>query len=241
VIPDEIPTLVVDDDYRVAAIHAASVERVPGFRCVGEAHTAAEARAAIGDLKPELLLLDLHLPDEDGLSMLRSLKAAAGRVPDCIVVTAARDLAAVRTAMHLGAVYYLVKPFGFAQLRDQLESYRRWREQVDGADQTDQADQAKVDSLYNLLRGPTPATSASGGGRQLPPTMAKILDAVRTSTEPASAAQIAQLLGMSRPTAQRYLTDLQRRGLVELDLSYGSTGRPVHRYRPTGPGPKGDR
>ena len=219
-----IPTLVIDDDYRVARIHAAGVEQVPGFHCVGEAHSAAEARIAIRDLQPELLLLDLHLPDEDGLSLLRSLKAATSRAPDCIVITAARGLDAVRTAMDLGAFYYIVKPFGFAQLRDQLEAYRRWREQIEGADQ---ADQATIDALYNLLRGPTTSAPPS----QLPPTMVKILGAVSAAAEPTSASEIAQQLGMSRPTAQRYLTDLERRGLVELDLAYGSAGRPIHRYR----------
>jgi len=223
-----IPTLVIDDDYRVAGIHAASVDRVPGFHCVGQAHSAAEARTAIHDHEPELLLLDLHLPDEDGLSLLRSLKASSGKAPDCIIVTAARDLEAVRTAMHLGAVYYLVKPFGFPQLRDQLEAYRRWREQVEG---TRQADQATVDNLYSLLRAPTTDATAA----QLPPTMAKILHAVVTAPEPVSAADIAQHLGLSRPTAQRYLTELQRRRLVQLDLEYGSTGRPIHRYRAAHP------
>ncbi|CAN5621462.1 response regulator [soil metagenome] len=222
-----IPTLVIDDDYRVAGIHAASVDRVPGFHCVGESHTAAEARTAIRDLGPELLLLDLHLPDEDGLSLLRSLKSGTGRVPDCIIVTAARDLGAVRAAMHLGAVYYLVKPFGFAQLRDQLEAYRDWREQVAGFAE---ADQATVDSMFNLLRGPVP--SASSATSDLPPTMAKVLDAVNSAAKPPSAADIAQSLGISRPTAQRYLSDLERRGLIGLDLEYGATGRPIHRYLP---------
>ena len=41
-----IRTLVVDDDYRVAAIHAAYVAKVDGFEVVGQAHTAAEALAA---------------------------------------------------------------------------------------------------------------------------------------------------------------------------------------------------
>lgn len=224
-----IPTLVVDDDYRVASLHAAVVDRVPGFHCVGEAHTAAEARMVIRDLEPELLLLDLYLPDEDGLTLLRSLKSSKGKVPDCIIVTAARDLDAVRTAMNLGAVYYLVKPFGLAQLREQLQAYGRWREQVKGADQ---ADQATVDTLYNLLRGPSnPAATTV----RLPPTMAKIFNAVTAAAEPVSAADIAQRLGLSRPTAQRYLTDLQRRALVDLDLQYGSTGRPIHRYRAAQP------
>jgi response regulator of citrate/malate metabolism len=224
-----IRTLVVDDDYRVAKIHASSIDRIPGFRCVGEAHTAAEARQAVTELEPELLLLDVYLPDEEGLSILRGLNSADEAGPDCIVVTAARDLDTVRTAMHLGAVYYLVKPFGLAKLRGQLEAYRLWREHASGGGD---ADQATVDALYNLLRGPAPAPPT---GEQLPPTMRKILDAVRSSPSPQGATALARQLGVSRPTAQRYLTELHKRGAVQLHLEYGSAGRPVHLYGPAAP------
>src|SRR3954451_4120228 len=177
---EPIRTLVVDDDFRVARIHAASVERVEGFACVGQAHTAAEARAKIDQEHPELLILDIFLPDEDGLSLLRSL-TGAGNAPDCIFITAARDVEAVRTAMSLGAMYYLVKPFGFAQLKEKLDSYRRWRYEVAAKLQDDDADQATVDSLYDMLRG---SSAPAGGPRLLPPPMAKILRAVQAAEEP---------------------------------------------------------
>jgi response regulator of citrate/malate metabolism len=221
-----IRTLVVDDDYRVAGIHAASIERIPGFTCVGQAHTAAEARQAVADLEPELLLLDIYLPDDDGLAILRGLNSSDAAAPDCIVITAARDLGTVRTAMHLGAVYYLVKPFGLAQLRSQLDAYRQWRQHASGAGE---ADQATVDTLYNMLRGPAPAPRAEA----LPPTMRKVLDTVRTSPLPLGASALAAQLGISRPTAQRYLSELHRRGAVQLHLEYGGAGRPVHRYGPS--------
>ncbi|MFD9740582.1 response regulator [Umezawaea sp. NPDC059074] len=220
-----IRTLVVDDDFRVARIHAASIARVPGFTCVGEAHTAAEARRAVAELNPELLLLDIYLPDDDGLSVLRGLNSAEGSAPDSIVITAARDLDTVRTAMHLGAVYYLVKPFGFEQLRTQLEAYRRWRQETSGGGD---ADQATVDALYDLLRGPRPNAART----PRPPTMQKILDAVLASPEPIGASALAEGLGVSRPTAQRYLSELHRRGVIRLHLEYGGAGRPVHRYGP---------
>jgi response regulator of citrate/malate metabolism len=222
-----IRVLVVDDDFRVAQIHAASVERVAGFTCVGEAHTAAEARRAVAELHPDLLLLDIYLPDEEGLSLLRSLHADGAQVPDCIVVSAARDLQMIRSAMQVGVVYYLMKPFGFAQLREQLETYRRWRERV--AIAAGEADQATVDRLYSLLRGaPSPAAMR----RQLAPTMRKVLDIVRSARRPLGATQVAEELGISRPTAQRYLTKLESQGLIELHLEYGSTGRPSHLYVP---------
>ena len=223
-----IRTLVVDDDFRVARIHATSIDRIDGFVCVGQAHNAAEARTKIADARPDLLILDIYLPDEDGLSLLRSL-TGSGSAPDCIFITAARDLESVRMAMSVGAMYYLVKPFGFAQLKDKLESYRRWRSEVVSAGPGNEADQATVDALYDMLRG----SRHSDKQRILPPTMAKILRAVQESAEPVGASEIAGLVGVSRPTAQRYLSDLQRRGVLELELEYGSTGRPINLYRPT--------
>jgi response regulator of citrate/malate metabolism len=218
-----IKTLVVDDDFRVAGIHAARLAKVDGFECVGEAHSAATAREAIARLAPDLLLLDVHLPDEDGLSLLRSLQAAGTEV-DCIVITAARDLATVRSAMSSGAVYYLVKPFSFDQLKAQLEAYRAWRRELASSST---ANQATVDSLYNMRSASVrPATPAP----RLQPTMRKVLDAVQAASGPIGAAEIATQLGVSRPTAQRYLSALERKNLVVLDLDYGGTGRPANSY-----------
>lgn len=219
-----ITTLVVDDDFRVARIHAAAVDGVEGFRCVGEAHTAAAARELVDRFAPDLLLLDVYLPDQDGLSLLRSLAMTGQPPPDCIVITAARDLDSVRTAIGMGAMYYLVKPFGAHRLREQLETYRRWRSQMHAAAGAE-ADQATVDTLY-ALRHPTAARVRP----RLPPTVARVLETVAGADGSRSASQVAEAVGISRPTAQRYLADLERRGLLRLELEYGATGRPVHRY-----------
>ena len=131
------------------------------------------------------MLAPLRQP-RHGLSLLRSLHAATEPAPDCIVITAARDLQAVRSAIQVGAVYYLVKPFGFAQLRSQLETYRRWREHLATVGE---ADQATVDNLSGLLRtAPGPATR-----RRLPPTMQKILDTVRAADVPLGAPEVAHI------------------------------------------------
>ncbi|MDQ6754411.1 MAG: response regulator [Actinomycetota bacterium] len=217
-----IKTLVVDDDFRVAGIHAARVAKVDGFECVGEVHSATAAREAIARLKPDLILLDVHLPDEDGLSLLRSLQAAGSQV-DCIIITAARDLATVRSARSSGAAYYIVKPFSFEQLRTQLEAYQRWRQELESAST---ASQATIDRLYHARSAGVRTAPAP----RLQPTMQKTLDAVRAAGGPVGAAEIADQLGISRPTAQRYLGALEHKGLLILDLAYGSTGRPQNSY-----------
>jgi response regulator of citrate/malate metabolism len=223
-----ITTLVVDDDYRVATIHAAYVGRVEGYEVLGRCHTAAEALTAVDELAPDLLLLDLYLPDESGLSIMRRLNERPDRRPDVLAITAARDVTSVRTAMQLGAVNYLVKPFPFAALRDRLTGYRDLRERLT---ELEEADQHEVDALYGLLRGPAlPPRPAKGHSA---PTMALVRDALRAADTDLSAAEVAELVGISRPTAQRYLSYLAQHGVAQLNLRYGATGRPEHRYRST--------
>lgn len=224
-----IRVLVVDDDYRVARLHAAQVARAPGYECVGEAHTAAEAREAIALVRPDLVLLDVYLPDEDGISLLRSLREG-GEDVDVIIITAARDVATVRAAMRGGAVHYLVKPFGIEQLTEQLAAYRRWRAEAESRTLTGITGQTDVDAIFASQRASTP--TGQGPARSLPPTMQKVLDAVRDAAGPLGAQDVSDLIGISRPTAQRYLSELERKGRLALHLEYGATGRPVNTYVP---------
>jgi response regulator of citrate/malate metabolism len=61
--------------------------------------------------------------------------------------------------------------------------------------------------------------------------MARIRKLLDASTHDLSAADIADQVGISRSTAQRYLAELARQGKIELHLHYGAAGRPEHRYR----------
>lgn len=226
---DLVRTLVVDDDYRVAAVHAAYVEKVDGFEVVGQAHTAAEALRSATELDPDLVLMDVFLPDGDGLTVVRDLMSRH-KHPDVIVITAARDQATVRTAMQLGAVHYLVKPFGFAALSERLEAYRRLQVRI--ARLPGEARQADVDELFDTLRAPGLAGRRPAKGHSAA-TLELVHDAVRAASGPVSAAEIAENVGVSRATAQRYLAYLEGRGLVRLQLRYGTTGRPEHLYAPS--------
>jgi response regulator of citrate/malate metabolism len=219
-----IDVLVVDDDVRVARINAAYVAKVPGFRVVAEAHSATEALARIAEAPVDLILLDHYLPDENGLSVVRELRAL-GHQTDVIMVTAARDVATVQAAMRHGALQYLVKPFNFAGLRAKLEAYATLRRALDGGGE---AEQAEVDRIFGTL-------SAGSITPELPkghsPTTAELVRQVLLAADgPLSAQEIAERAGVSRQTAQRYLKLLERAGRVRLTLRYGETGRPEHRY-----------
>jgi len=217
-----IRALVVDDDFRVAEINAAYVERTGHFTVVGTVHTAADAEAAIDELQPELVLLDLYLPDRHGLDLLRRIRTRP-TPPDVIVITAARDADSVRAAMQLGAVHYLVKPFSYERLSEQLAAYRALHASVARLHEASQDD---VDKLYALMR---PLSRAPKGTSE--PTVEAVLQSLRDAASSLTAGELADRVGISRPTAQRYLTHLLNAGLVERELEYGATGRPSHRYR----------
>jgi two-component system CitB family response regulator len=62
------------------------------------------------------------------------------------------------------------------------------------------------------------------------PTGKLVADAVRPADGPVIAGAVAEGLGVSRPTAQRYLADLAADGTVRVELRYGAAGRPEHLY-----------
>jgi response regulator of citrate/malate metabolism len=219
-----VRTLIVDDDVRVADIHKGYVERVDGFSVVGVANRGTEALRRVLEDKPDLVLLDIYLPDLDGLEVCRRLRAANNLV-DVIAVTAARDLDTVKGAVGLGVAQYLVKPFTFATFRDKLERYAAYRAL---ADRTVQADQTDIDAMLSELRAPGAMPLPKGLSKETLELVAKTLKLSDTAT---SAAEVAEQAGLSRVTARRYLDHLTQTQQVELELRYGGSGRPEHRYR----------
>jgi response regulator of citrate/malate metabolism len=213
-----IDVLVVDDDFRVAQVHAGFVELVPGFRVAGRARTAADAQAKAGGA--DLVLLDVYLPDESGLDLLPHLGA------DVIMATAATDRESVRTALSRGALHYLIKPFTADELGMRLRAYARYRERLATGGELTQADVDRaVRALHDVPRGAPRAVKG-----QSPVTSRLVADALRRAEEPRSAAEISEEVGISRATAQRYLASLAQSGRVLVTLRYGSTGRPEHEY-----------
>ena len=87
--------LIVDDDFMVAEIHRRFVEQVDGFQPVAVARTGAEALTAVQNLEPDLVLLDVYLPDMTGLEVLQRLRSG-GNLVGVIMITAARELDTVK-------------------------------------------------------------------------------------------------------------------------------------------------
>ncbi|MBI5710332.1 MAG: response regulator transcription factor [Candidatus Eisenbacteria bacterium] len=117
--PSRLRVLIVDDEPPARARARRLLEAVGGAAVVGEAGSAAEARRLVAERRPDLLLLDIQMPGEDGFALLRSLDPR----PAVVFVTAF-DHYAVR-AFEENAVDYLLKPFRRERLAAALERARR--------------------------------------------------------------------------------------------------------------------
>lgn len=221
-----VRVLVVEDEELAAEAHVAYVARVPGFEVVGVARSAGAAARFLEATEVDLVLLDMHLPDGHGLGLLQRLRAA-GVLTDVIAVTAARDADVVRHAVAHGVVLYLLKPFTFATFRAKLEQYADYRDQLAAA--PDEIVQDEVDRLFGSLR-PAAADLPKGMSAE---TLRAVVDAVRATTGPQSASEVAVLVGASRVTVRRYLEHLADTGVLERGQRYGGGGRPEVEYRRT--------
>ncbi len=219
-----IRTLVVDDDFRVAELHCAYVDRVKGFSMVGRAHSGGDALRAVERLRPDLVLLDIYLPDMSGFDVLQRLREE-DRAVDVISITAAREVESLRAAMRGGVVHYLIKPFLFATFEEKLLSHASARERLVRLAQAEQGD---VDRIFGALR--TVRNEPLPKGRS-DTTLELISQALGRSRSGLAATAVADAAGVSRVTARRYLDHLCQLGKAELTMRYGSPGRPEHRYR----------
>ncbi|AOT03961.1 response regulator [Arthrobacter sp. U41] len=233
-----IRTLIIDDDVAVAGIHHGFLLARGGFDVVSLAHTGQQGLDLAAELQPELVLLDIHLPDMSGLDVLQQLRGRQQAL-DVLVITASRELDTVRGAMAGGVLNYLVKPFTSQALNERLDEYLFLRRELAAGGAAGPLDQDSIDRLVAPSRRATAADPVAGSLAEAParlpkglsrPTLDAVIDALKSTPEDVSAAGMALRLGLSRVSARRYLEYLVIHGFARLTPRYGAAGRPENRY-----------
>lgn len=229
-----LKVLIVEDDFRVANVNRQFVERVEGFEVVGKAATVAEAQQQLHEKQPDLVILDVYLPDGSGLKLLRQLRAL-GHPADIIALTAAKEAETINAVLQGGAFDYIVKPYRFERFAEALRRFRAYRDQMNKAAQAmrGEVDQAEVDRLLHQRHIPrvrkTSKTPALPKGiDEL--TLAHVRQAVTRHAAPLTAEACGALCRLSRTTARRYLEYMVVGGEVRVEPQYGGVGRPERLY-----------
>ena len=117
-----IRALIVDDEPLARRSVAASLAGEADVEVIGECASGGEAAAKIRAERPDLVFLDVQMPDGDGFEVLESLGC---ELPPAVVFVTAYDRYALR-AFEVGAVDYLLKPFDRARFAKVLARARDW-------------------------------------------------------------------------------------------------------------------
>ena len=219
--------LVVDDDFMVARIHRGFVERVDGFEVVGTARTGDEALALVGSpaARPRAAR---PLPARRVRARRRG--AAAGRGRDVRRPRHHRGQGGRRRARRGAA--------GRRRLPAQTVRLRRPRAAAAGrmppsgpATSATTSRRPEIDAAFTSQPVGAAAAGAAAEGPQRRRRPRLVEPALRESSETLSATECAEVVGISRVSARRYLEHFVSFGQAEVTLRYGTTGRPERRYR----------
>jgi response regulator of citrate/malate metabolism len=225
-----IGVLIVDDDFMVAKVHAGFVAALDGFEVAGTASTGAQALEEIERLRPDLVLLDVYLPDMTGLEILRRLRAGGSGV-DVIVISAARDVESIRSALHGGVLHYLVKPFDRATFEARLQDYAALRDELG---ELGEAGQVDVDRVFGFSRGAPEPPAATPKGIA-PETLQLVRETLAAAGAGGlSATECSERTGLARVSARRYLEQMVALQEADVRQKYGTAGRPERRFTQRG-------
>lgn len=217
--------LIVEDDPMVAYIHRKFIQSVAGFRVAAVVGDGRQALEMLSQRKIDLAILDIFMPEMDGLELLRKIRAG-GQETEVVIVSASRSAGAVQRAMREGVFDYIIKPFIMERIQATLEAFRSIREKIPLPEK--EMTQAEIDELFLIRNRKNLRMDLPKGLNR------KVLERLEAflaqSTTPLSAEETACLADVSRVTARRYLEYLVSTGRATMQRSYSGVGRPINRY-----------
>jgi two-component system, CitB family, response regulator MalR len=223
-----INVLIIDDDPMVAEFNKRYLKKIDGFILVGIAHSGNEATKIINNQKVDLVLLDIYMPGENGLTLLSKIRKEKKEL-DVILITAASDVDKIQTALRYGAVDYLIKPFEFERFHQALKSYQ---EKFLYLNQQTKMNQKDLDELLLVKQDEFAAAEPL---KPLPKGLSRktlniVFDAIKEKgNTPFTTDEMAEITDISRVSIRKYLKFLNEIHVIDETLTYG-IGRPLYSY-----------
>lgn len=222
--------LIVEDDFRVAAINRQLIENISGFHVVGEMKTAAETLEFLTLTKtvPDLILLDIYIPDSPGLELFWKLRKEFPTI-SVIILSATKDTETIGEALDGGVLDFLIKPVDHERFTQSFTRYRSRKVLVNSKSEFTQADIDRIFSIETCSHSPLSTDGLPKGIDQL--TLDRIVNIIDDNQKKGmTATETGETAGVSRSTARRYLEYLVSIKVVEAQLHYGDVGRPERTY-----------
>lgn len=217
-----IRVMLVDDDDRIQQALRLAIETHPELNLVGQAYTLKEAMAVVEELQPEVVLVDLGLPDGSGLELIAHIHQ---HMPGCesMVLTVFGDESHVISSIEAGATGYLTKDTRTADILDRLKQLRAGGSPISPV---------IARRLLNRFRGvATPdqlPTSKTAANHEFTPLSEREQQVLEMVAKGFMQAEIADILGVSINTISTYIKRIYKK------LAVNSRTSAVHRANALG-------
>ncbi|MFY0761721.1 response regulator [Metabacillus dongyingensis] len=223
-----IKVAIAEDDFRIADIHEKFLETFNEIVVVGKSLNGEQTLQLLKMKEPDLLLLDVYLPDMLGSELLPLIREKFPKV-SIIMITAATDKVFLEKALSYGVENYLIKPVSRERFDDIIQKFIK-KHSLLTSDQ--KVNQKYIDLLFSKGKNEN-----SGKGAGLPKgideiTLGKVNAVLQAKREGLSAEEVAKEIGASRITARRYLEYLSSVNQLKAEVVYGIVGRPERKYYP---------
>lgn len=225
-----ITVVIVEDDENAVNIYKQFTNQLDQFTVIATASTGKQALNILHAAQPDLILLDIFLPDMNGIDLLREIRREYRGI-DVILITAANDTETVSEAIRGGAFGYLIKPIIIDKLLATLNQYDMTRRQLHNSNLVNQD---KVDTLFRTISHSNTANDVQiislpkGIDKH---TLKMVRSKIQNVNGSLNADELGQLVGISYSTMRRYLEYLVSCNEMEVEVLYGSVGRPERKYK----------
>jgi len=220
-----INVMIIEDDPMVMEINSKFLKKIEGFILYKAVSNLNDAKKFISIKKPDLILLDVYLPKENGIDLLKWIRGQELDI-DIILITADKTIERVQEAFRYGVVDYLIRPFSFERFKESLIRFKGRHNQFKDNDVIEQEELDKLMSSPNIAQDEN--DFVKGLNKY---TYRAILDEIEKSNyEHFTAEDLAEKLGIARVTVRRYLEYMQRENKVDKFVEYGRVGRPQYKY-----------
>ncbi|MEH7178496.1 response regulator [Neobacillus vireti] len=225
---NRIKVAIAEDDFRIADIHEKFLNKFKDIQVVGKALRGEETLQLLEQKTPDLLLLDVYMPDMLGSDLLPIIRETFPKV-NIIMITAATDKAFLEKSLSYGVENYLIKPVSMERFDDVIQEYIKKRSLLST---TKEVNQDYVDLFFRKDKsvGAVKTTGLPKGIDEI--TLGKIKGVITERREGLSAEEVGKKIGASRITARRYLEYLSSKQEVKAEVVYGIVGRPERKYYP---------
>jgi len=207
----------------VREINSKFLKRIDGVNLYKAVANLDDAKKFINLKKPDLLLLDVYLPKESGMDLLKWIRLQEIDV-DIILITADKSIERIQEALRYGVVDYLIKPFNFERLKEALTQFKERHNKFKNNSIIEQEDLDKL--KFNNCQNDS--DFAKGFNKY---TYNLIWDEMANShSKFFTAESLSEKLKIARVTVRRYLEYMESENKIIKQIEYGKVGRPQYKY-----------